>query len=80
MKRKNFKLFLLDNENNRILATKSFTSLKKFAKWFVKNITMFDTRLNFMLGLTPIEIYYNYKIGRILIQNKDTQEWIYEGV
>ena len=53
---KNFRLFIVDDNGERIFATKSFRTKKQFSKWFAKNVFMFNTKLNFVLGLTPIEI------------------------
>ena len=75
---KKFKLFIVDSAGKRIFASRSFKSIRKFSKWFAKNITMFDTRLNFMLGLIPIEIYYNIN-GTITIWDKEAQRFIYGG-
>lgn len=75
---KKFKLFIVDSAGKKIFASKSFNSLHKFSKWFAKNITMFDTRLKFMLGLTPIEIYYINKKS-IMIWDKENQRFIYGG-
>lgn len=73
------RFFIVDNNNERIFASKSFKSIKEFSKWFANNVFMFSNRLNFMLGLTPIEIYYNYKTRYVSIRNKETKEWIYKG-
>ena len=75
---KKFKLFIVDSAGKRIFASRSFKSIRKFSKWFAKNITMFDTRLNFILGLTPIEIYYINKKS-IMIWDKENQRFIYGG-
>lgn len=75
---KKFKLFIVDSAGKRIFASRSFKSIRKFSKWFAKNITMFDTRLNFMLGLTPVEIYYNDRES-VTIWDKETQRFIYGG-
>lgn len=71
------KLFIVDDNGERIFATKSFKTKKQFSKWFAKNVFMFNTKLNFVLGLTPIEIYYNKR--NISIINKETKELIYKG-
>lgn len=75
---KNFRLFIVDNNGNRIFATKSFANIKQFSKWFAKNIFMFSNKLNFVLGLTPVDIYYG-KNDTISIYDKETSELIYKG-
>lgn len=76
---KNFRLFIVNSKGERIFATKTFKTIPQFSKWFAKNIDMFNTSINFVLGLTPIELYYNYAKKNVLIKNKETQEWIYKG-
>nr|DAK86238.1 MAG TPA: hypothetical protein [Caudoviricetes sp.] len=76
---KNFKLFITASNGERIFATKTFKTIPQFSKWFANNIDMFNTSINFVLGLTPVEIHYNYAKKNVLIKNKETQEWIYKG-
>lgn len=71
------RLFIVDDNGKRIFATKSFKTEKQFSKWFIQNVFMFNAQLNFMLGLTPIEIYYTQT--SISIWNKETKELIYKG-
>lgn len=75
---KKFKLFIVDSAGKRIFATKTFHSLHRFSKWFTKNIEMFNTKINFVLGLTPVEIYYNND-NSITIWDKENQKFIYGG-
>lgn len=74
---KNFKLFIVDNNGHRLFASREFKSMPQFAKWFVKNVSIFSTKLNFELGLTPIEI--RYAQTSISIWDKETKELIYKG-
>ena len=73
-----FKLFIVTDSGERVFATKSFTNIKQFSKWFSKNIFMFSKKVNFEIGLTPVEIYYG-KNDTISIYNKQTKECIYKG-
>lgn len=75
---KNFRLFIVDDNGKRIFATKSFKTEKQFSKWFAKNIFMFSNKLNLVLGLTPVDIYYG-KNDTISIYDKETKELIYKG-
>lgn len=71
------RLFIVNDNGERIFATKSFKSKKQFSKWFAKNVFMFNAKLNFVLGLTPIEIFYTQT--SISIWDKETKELIYKG-
>lgn len=74
---KNFRLFIVDNNGHRLFASREFKSMSQFAKWFAKDVFMFSTKLNFELGLTPIEIFYTQT--SISIWDKETKELIYKG-
>lgn len=74
---KNFRLFIVDKNGYRLFASREFKSMSQFAKWFAKNVFMFNTKLNFVLGLTPIEILYAQT--SISIWDKETKELIYKG-
>lgn len=74
---KNFRLFIVNKNGYRLFASREFKSMSQFAKWFVKNVFMFSAKLNFVLGLTPVEIRYTQV--SISIWDKETKELIYKG-